>query len=316
MSLNYFFSGSFELKYIELEHAQTVAKACKYRLQSCHGSYVKVAESWCDMAAPFAADKELMLDSGAFTAWKMGKEVKLHHLMKVYGKMLEKYGDAYKDIWFINLDKIPASPGRNPTPEELDDAIRISDENFRLLQKEFGDRVLPVYHQGESEARLLEVAQMTNYICLSPRNDLPEKSRIEWSKEAHHLIPNSRTHGLAATGERMMNEVPWTSVDSAYWTYTAAMGSIFVYLDGRFRVVRISDQSPSQKDMGQHFNTLAPIVKQAVASRIEMYGFTVEQCMTNFVYRKAVSILEVIAFLKNFNPKPEEQLVQEQLFAL
>jgi hypothetical protein len=316
MSLHYFFSGSFELKYIEPEHAATVAAACKYRLQSCHGSYVKVAEAWCDVQKPFAADKELMLDSGAFTAWKQGKEVRLHHLMKTYERMFEKYGEHYRNIWFINLDKIPAAPGRNPTDAEIAEAIAISDENFRELQKHFGDRILPVFHQGESESRLKEVAGMAKYICVSPRNDLPEKNRIEWSKEVHHSIPHNFTHGLAATGDRMMNEVPWHSVDSAYWTYTAAMGSIFVYMDGKFRVMRISDQSPARKDMGQHFDNVSPMLQQAVVARIEKYGFTLEQVQTNFVYRKAMSILEVIEYLKHFNPKPLEQEIQEQLFEL
>jgi hypothetical protein len=315
-AMKYYFSGSFELKYIEPEHAATVANACKYRLQSCHGAYVKVAESWCDLAAPYAADKSLMLDSGAYTGWKQGKEVKLDHLIKVYGRFIDKYGDAYKHIWLINLDKIPAAPGRNPTKDEIAEAIQISDENFKVLVNEFGDRVLPVFHQGEDEARLTDIRAMARYICVSPRNDLPEKARIEWSKEVHHLTAGNETHGLAATGNRMMNEVPWTSVDSAYWTYTAAMGSTFVYLDGKFRVIRISDQHPERKNMNQHFDTMAPPVKAAIVARIEKYGFTLEQLQSNFVYRKALSILEVIEFLKHFDPKPEEQLVQEQLFAL
>jgi hypothetical protein len=314
--MKYYFSGSFELKYIEAEHAATVAAACKYRLQSCHGAYIKTAEAWCDLAAPYAKDKELMLDSGAFTAWKAGKEVKVEHLLKTYGKFIEKYGDAYRRIWLINLDKIPAAPGRDPTKDELEEAIKISDENFETLQKTFGDCVLPVFHQGEDEARLAQIKQMARYICVSPRNDLPEKARIEWSKEVHHLTIGNETHGLAATGNRMMNEVPWTSVDSAYWTYTAAMGSMFVYLDGQFRVIRISDQHPERKNMNQHFDSMAPIVQEAIVGRIERYGFTVEQLQTNFVYRKALSILEVIEFLKNFDPQPQKQLIQDQLFAL
>jgi len=314
--MKYYFSGSFELKYIEEQHAQTVAAACKYRLQSCHGAYVKVAESWCDLAAPYAADKSLMLDSGAYTGWKQGKEVRIDHLIKVYAKFIERYGSAYQHIWLINLDKIPGAPGRDPTPEEMESAIKFSDENFAILQKEFGDCVLPVFHQGEDEKRLAEIKAMARYICVSPRNDLPEKARIEWSKEVHHLTVGNETHGLAATGDRMMKEVPWTSVDSAYWTYTAAMGSMFVYLDGRFRVIRISDQHPERKAMNQHFDSMAPIVKAAIVARVEKYGFTIEQVQTNFVYRKAISILEVIEFLKNFNPTPQEQLVQEALFAL
>jgi hypothetical protein len=237
-------------------------------------------------------------------------------LMKVYERFVTKYGDAYKDIWFINLDKIPASPGRNPTKDEITEAIKISDNNFAILQKTFGDKVLPVFHQGEDYARLQEICKMAQYICVSPRNDLPEKARVEWSKEVHHETKNNTTHGLAATGNRMMTEVPWTSVDSAYWTYTAAKGSTFVYLDGKFRVIRVSDQHPERKNMNQHFDSMAPIVQQAIVARIEKYGFTVEQVQTNFVYRKALSILEVIEFLKNFDPKPQEQLVQEQLFAL
>ena len=65
---------------------------------------MKVAHRWCEVQRPYAADKELMLDSGAYTAWKQGKEVKLSHLIKTYADFVEKYGDAYKNIWFINLD--------------------------------------------------------------------------------------------------------------------------------------------------------------------------------------------------------------------
>jgi hypothetical protein len=316
VKMKYYFSGSFELKYIEERHMHTVAAACKYRLQSLHGSYARVAESWCDACVPFAAGKSLMLDSGAYTGWKQGKPVKLHHLMKLYEKFLTKYGKHYEHIWLINLDQIPAEPGRDPTPEEITDSIKVSDKNYSILRGEFGDIVLPVYHQGESEERLQDVAAMTKYICVSPRNDLPEKSRVEWSKEVHHLLPNNYTHGLAATGNRMMNEVPWYSVDSAYWTYTAAMGSIFVFLDGKFRVVKISSESPERKAMGRHFDNMAEPVKQAVLERIEKYGFTLNDIQTNFVYRKAMSILEVIEFLKQFDPKPEQQPVQDQLFKL
>jgi len=66
---------------------------------------------------------------------------------------------------------IPGVPGRKPTHEEIKDAVRRSDANHKVLQAEFGNRVIPVFHQGEHPDRLAEVMEINpTYIGISPQS--------------------------------------------------------------------------------------------------------------------------------------------------
>jgi DUF971 family protein len=230
------------------------------------------------MLIDWAGPCEIMFDSGAFTAWSKGAEVHLDTLIGHYTTLLEKFEGkgGVQNIWLISLDKIPGRKGHTATPAEIDEAVRISDENYAVLSKHFGTRVLPVFHQNESQARLLEVAKMNHYICVSPRNDLHEKSRVLWSKSAHALLPPEvKTHGLAATGSTMMREVPWHSVDSARWLYAAFNGTIFA--DASLRVISISNKAgATMKQQNMHFSTFSPAQREHLLAHFDRYGFTLE----------------------------------------
>ena len=123
----------------------------RFRLFSCHGAYFKYAQKTGPIVSTIDDQFEIMLDSGAFTAWTKGEEVTLDHLIRDYRTLIDDFGYGKEKVWLINLDKIPAEPGRTPTPYELEEAIKISDENFHRLTDKFGDIVIPVYHQGEGE---------------------------------------------------------------------------------------------------------------------------------------------------------------------
>lgn len=251
--------------------------------------------------------QELMLDSGAFTAWSKGDEVQLDHLMQVYGNMLEQYGPHMKEIWLINLDKIPGSPGRTAGEQEIDEAIAISDANFEKLVTAFGDRVLPVFHQNENEQRLKEVVDMAPYICISPRNDLPEKSRVSWSQYVHGLHPGMKTHGLATTGSQMLTTVPWHSADSASWVFAGAMGGITVLLDQKMVSISMSDESPSKKDMNKHFDTMPRVMQDVIESRLAYHGFEVEEIKTGHGERMAFNMLETMSWMEKLETNVVEQ---------
>lgn len=189
--------------------------------------------------------RHILLDSGAFTAWNKGEHVTVEEVKRKYGRFIELADGLFDEIWMINLDKIPGERGRDPTPAELDEAVKISDVNFEILTKTFGNWVQPVFHQGESDMRLREcvdqVADGSGYLCVSPRNDLPEGMRVVWSNEAHQKIaeykPNIRTHGLATTGNRMIREVPWYSGDSAAWVQHGGYGMVDILHIDRHGVV-------------------------------------------------------------------------------
>lgn len=181
----------------------------------------------------------ILLDSGAFTAWNKGEVTTVDEVKRKYARFIEEAGDLFDAIWMINLDVIPGERGRSPTEREVKEAVRVSDINFEILTKEFGERILPVFHQGEDNDRLIEVVNQvkgkSNYLCVSPRNDIAETLRVKWSRDVHKLIrdqdPNIMTHGLATTGNKMVRDVPWYSGDSAAWVHHAGFGLVDIFHD-------------------------------------------------------------------------------------
>lgn len=199
----------------------------------------EVLEAVCKKLDGRPHPKAILLDSGAFTAWNKGEITTVDDVKRKYSKFIDMAGDTFEEIWGINLDVIPGEKGRDPTPDELARATEVSDINFDILVKEFGDIILPVYHQGESVERLREnVAQVdgkSNYICISPRNDLAEPQRVVWSRDCHGELsrnfPHIKTHGLATTGNKMVRTVPWFSGDSAAWVQHGGFGMIDIFHD-------------------------------------------------------------------------------------
>lgn len=290
--INYYFSG---VPSYGDEEVDRFAQLVPHRLLSCHGEYVKHGHKWAKSAVKNPGKITLLLDSGAFTAWNKRQEMRLDHLLPVYFDFMNNYWKDLKEIFLINLDKIPGSPGVAGTPEEMEECIEISDHNYEILVKEFGKRVLPVFHQDENEERLRQVCAMTDYICVSPRNDLPEGQRVKWSHEVHGKLPSHiTTHGLAATGDLMMRTVPWHSVDSASWVFTASTGNINICINGKLMNLGISEQSPNRFLANQHFNTLPDIVQAEVARRISASRFTVEQLTKDHAARMSFTMDEIM----------------------
>ena len=114
-------------------------------------------EKVCDSLTGNPYPRCILLDSGAFTAWNKGDEVSVDEVLGKYSRFIEGAGSLFDEIWMINLDKIPGERGRDPTLAELKEAVEVSDRNFEILVKEFGNHVLPVFHQGEATSRLYEV---------------------------------------------------------------------------------------------------------------------------------------------------------------
>jgi hypothetical protein len=296
-----FFSG-FGAHDIDLD--PRIPRGPRYRLLSCHEEYLRVAHEFStDLCTSMEDPFELMYDSGAFTAWSKGKEVVLDDLIRVYDEMMGLYSHRAANVWLISLDKIPGSPGRTAGPAEIEDCCRISDENYSILEKRYGQRVLPVFHQNESTARLHEVAAMAPYICVSPRNDLHETARVRWSAEVHAQIPGKDTHGLAATGYTMMTTIPWGSVDSASWIFCATNGGVI--RDHHLRVLQMSDKSSALKNTDQHFKTLPIPLQETFRAFVEARGFTVEGLAESFRERLVWNRVMITELYQSIPQKPD-----------
>ena len=136
-------------------------------------------------------------------------------------------------MFLINLDAIPDV---DASEDVKTTKIKESDENFAILKAAFPDNcVLPVFHQGESYPRPNEVVAMGDgYICISPNNKEPQKTRKDWTflrNSYTHILHRIRCHGLATTGNRMMHLSGLYSGDSTSWRTHGGNGAIDVRFD-------------------------------------------------------------------------------------
>jgi len=267
---------------------------CEARLLSCHGDYLNTAKRWLADAHVHVRAKErfIMLDSGAFTSWSRGEHTTLEEVKRNYRKIVDTYAPFYKTIYLINLDVIPGKKGVTPTRKQVAQALIESDENYEKLNKEFGNVVLPVFHQGESPQRLLEVTkQNPEYICVSPRNDLSERSRVPWARNSNNgivplfeevaePIPKVPAHGLAATGVDMMLATGYFSVDSATWVQVAGFGGIMVQTPQGMSIIRISSDSPERRFYGHHYDNVPRDIKLIIETQADDIGASIDELRT------------------------------------
>lgn len=313
--LRYFLSGASGIR---PDVMPEVAALVDYRLLSMHEAFKGNTKVWCAVSHhKKSAMKEVMLDSGAFTAFTKGKKVVLEDLIAIYKDTISKLDTKrIKNVWLINLDVIPGEYGRISTTKEIEDALDQSDKNFKVLRKTFGDRVLPVFHQTESDARLAEVCKQNHFIALGFRQDFSEQHRITEAEKNVQFAHSKgiEVHGLATTGYKMLRRVPFDTVDSATWLYVAAMGKIiFVDEFGEVFDIPISERSPMQRDLRQHYRTLAPEERAFIDKRIKEVGVTLEQLEKDLSYRILFCAHQLREWLRSYN-RPKLR-VEKGLFA-
>lgn len=227
----------------------------------------------------------IMLDSGAFTAWNIGKPVRLQDLITYDIELIRRY--PHHEFTFIALDVIPGERGRMATQGEIDIAVRQSYDNFRTMQQALPQaRVLPVYHSGEAKWLRDAYLKLTDYVCLSPNQNLNERQRFQWAQEV--IVPGVKFHGLATTGNMMLSYVDWYSVDSSGWLMVAAMGSVLFPIGGKLKPLSVSSTAPTRKVQGQHIENMneAPWILE----QIRAMGYDPQKLATDYAARICFNI--------------------------
>lgn len=170
---------------------------------------------------------DLMLDSGAFSAWK--------HKVVIDITRYAEFLKANREILdtYINLDCIPGGPGKPPSGEEVEDAAAQSFKNYERLRSE-GLEPMPVFHYGESTQWLERMLDSgAQYIGLGGTVGKPQQVRVGFFKRCFEILKKSghghvKTHGFGCTSGSIMMAFPFTSVDSTSWVMGGANGYIMV----------------------------------------------------------------------------------------
>lgn len=212
--MKYFFTENFVPTYYTTALQRNEIKNFLASFASCTQKTVeKRIENAVKILKQFNPQPNIIVDSGAFSAWNSGHEVDRDELFTFYKRIKHEFPDAH----FINLDVIPGAKGRKPTKKEADEACRLSYENF-LWFKEHGIETLPVFHEDDNWDYLYEFMKCTNYIAISPANDSSVKRRMMWLDKVYSILKaDYKTHGLAATSKRLLERYPFYSVDSINW---------------------------------------------------------------------------------------------------
>lgn len=138
---------------------------------------------------------EIMLDSGAFSAWNAGKQIDIN-------KYIDFIKDNNIDIYF-NLDVIGDVEGTKA--------------NQRIMEQA-GLNPIPVFHYGEPLEYLdWLVDQGYTYIGLGGTVGKSVKQRQEFFDEVFARHPHIDYHALGVTAKTLVENYNWYSCDSTTW---------------------------------------------------------------------------------------------------
>ena len=257
----------------------------------------------------------LFVDSGAFTAHTKGKVVDVDD----YIAYLNENAGNFDAI--AQLDTIPGDFGKPKTFEQLNEAPKLSWENYLYMRERVIDKnnLLPIFHMGEDfkwlenmlEARFDDNKQI-EYIGISPANDSTTKHKDLWMEKVFTMIQKSsnpyvKTHAFGMTVLKQLERHPFYSADSTSPLLTGAMGNIY----GSTGLISLA-----QKDGGiQAYNNLPQKVKNEIIENAERYGFTVE----DLVDKSGARILYNCSFVIDWSNTYEYRGIknrQKTLFSL
>ena len=255
---------------------------------------------------PYKSDKllkrhkcNIMLDSGAFTAWSKGKEVDLDAYIKFVKKIKKEY--PYP-VLAVNLDKIPGVSGRKPSQEEIDESAKVGWKNY-LYMRDKGIESIHVFHQGESFDWLKTMIKECPYIGISPCNDYADSKKDKWLYDTFSVLKRegmlgvTKTHAFGMTSINLLKKYPFYSADSSAYAFTSAFGIVHT----PYGKVVISDQ---QKDHKDHIDRKPDLIKEKLVKYIESYGFSYKLAKENYRFRNIINIHYYLKIESDINKNP------------
>lgn len=235
---------------------------------------------------------KLFYDSGAFTAWTVGKEVD----KAAYKANLRKYDDLIEMA--ANIDVIPGRQGEPITFEQAALAAEQGWKNFEEFRNEGFNKVIHIFHQGDDFKYLKMLIKECDYFGVSPSNDCSTKQKEEWLDHVFRMIEAAggrKTHAFGVTSEHLMKRYPWYTVDSSSWALSAGYGMAKVFPYGQYL---FSDRGLTDS---KHFLTKPEFERQKVEAILNNEGFTVKGISGNPYDRVRMNIISLLKMEKQIN---------------
>ncbi len=204
--------------------------------------YPEQLESWFEVSK--GAEGNIIIDSGAFSAWTKGLEIDVGEYIEYCQEMIHRGKQEGKEVRVVNVDVIPGKKGDSSALNRIRSSTNLSliEEaaergyiNLRKMTKA-GLKPIHVFHQGEDWKWLHKMVELTDYIGISPANDLGVTTRKRWMISVFEYMYKHNidvdTHGFAVWMPPILKSLPFTSCDAATWRLLAAWGKIYFPVGG------------------------------------------------------------------------------------
>ena len=171
--------------------------------------------------APTITYRDWVLDSGAFTAHTLGKDIPLQTFIDDAKRLMARAEHAPSEVFA--LDIIGDWKG----------SLRNTEEMWRQ-----GVPAIPCYHEGEPWHVLQTMAREYPKIALGGMVGAPANRKLKWVKECFARVWPKRIHGFGIFNQQALVAVPFESVDSANWAYPNIGGNWIGIGQGKWAILR------------------------------------------------------------------------------
>lgn len=199
--------------------------------------------------------ENLLLDSGAFSVWTGKTKISIDDYIYFCQDTIEKLKGTNTNAHFVNLDVLPGKFGTRPTDEEREESARKGLENFEYILSQ-GVKTVPVFHQHEDFKWLEKMMTLTDYIGLSPANDVSSKEKNAWLRKAFSVTRDKvRTHGFGITSLNSLLEFPFATADSSSWTMGPRFARVPLFDEktSKFTSIPLNDKTQLDKLWGSMY---------------------------------------------------------------
>ena len=256
-------------------------------------SYLDADRAWNSVYKMRGTRRELMIDSGAYSAWTQNKEISLEK----YAAFILSHVKAIDSV--VNLDVIPGRWGEIPGQKEIDISAERGWENWEELSKMLAPiyrHPMHVFHQGENFRWLHRLMDHAEYLGISPGNDRSPGQKRAWLDEVwQHLCdkqgcPIRKTHGFGVTSLDLITRFPWTSCDSLTWLLAGRYGHLCIPIGPTLAQIAVSTHETAAHH-GRHIRAFSPPERAAIRHWARRRGFSIEKLARQPKQRDLFNIL-------------------------
>ncbi len=251
---------------------------------------------------------KLFIDSGAYSAWSLGKKIDVEE----YINFLNKYSEYFE--MFACVDKLPGTPKTvsKLSHEEVEESAKLSWENYLYMRSKVKepDKLLYTFHSNESFDHLITALQYEDEHGKLKRMATGGTASIERSDRKNFFdkvyktlkeVPNEikDIHAFGVSDFKLMENYTATSSDSTTWVRSASFGQIMI----NNKVYTVSDR---KEDVGENEDQKSLSHYEALKTAVEKRGFTVQELKEDVNKRKLFNIIDTIQTVKSLQYKPQK----------